>query len=144
MAETVFTRALTQAMEVEGSAQALAYLLRVPESTLLRWLAGRAQMPLHAFHRVIDLLVAHERKVGAPLGLDAREERLSFAIGGISAQCKGCGGAQFEGAPGMTSVLVCPGCKAETTQGELLAELATRAVRKVGGSASTARGRRLP
>lgn len=160
MADTFYMRALAQAIEVEGGPQALAYLLRVPESTLLRWLAGRAQMPLQAFHRVIDLLVAHERKGGTTFELSGHPDgSLTFDTGGIAAQCKGCGGTQFEpaadGTLGMTSVLVCPACKAQTTQGELLAELATRAVKqsraaasrpvaRVGGSASTIRGRRLP
>jgi hypothetical protein len=136
--DTFYTRALAQAIEVEGGPQALAYLLRVPESTLLRWVAGRAQMPLQAFHRVIELLIAHERKSG-----EARN------IGHFPAECRRCGGTQFEpaagqGPLGMTSVLVCSACKAETTQGELLAELATQAVRTAAGSASTTRGRRLP
>ena len=149
MADTIFTRSLARAVEVEGGTQAVAYMLRVPESTLVRWLAGRAQMPLQAFHCVIDRLVAHERRTGEPKG-----------IGHFPAECRRCDGAQLEpaaatGAPGMTSVLVCPACKAQTTHGELLAALATQAIRQsreaasrpvrsAGVSASRDRGRRSP
>jgi len=36
---------LRKAVELEGSKQAVATLLRVPEGTFERWLVGRAYMP---------------------------------------------------------------------------------------------------
>jgi len=34
----------------------------VPENALLRWMAGRAQMPLQAFLKTIELIAADERE----------------------------------------------------------------------------------
>jgi hypothetical protein len=136
MADTIFTRALAQAIRLHGSSQALAGVLRVPESTLLRWVSGRAQMPLRAFHRVIELLTEHEQSTDATPAPAAavREANLSFNIGEMLARCARCGGTQFAprspAAPlQMTSVLHCSSCHYGVAHGALLADLAARAVR---------------
>ena len=136
MADTIFTRALAHAAAVQGSNQALAYQLHVPENTLLRWMSGRAQMPLRAFHRVIELLVEHESSPSAqpPAPAAAPGEKLGFNIGELLARCARCGGTQFAPAiPGtalkMTSTLLCCACTFRVTHGALLAELASEAVR---------------
>ena len=67
MADTIHTRALARAAETEGSTQALAGVLHVPENTLLRWMSGRAQMPLRAFLRLVEVLSQHDYHF--PLGL---------------------------------------------------------------------------
>ena len=36
----IYTQTLARAVEAQGSTQALASLLHVPESTLLRWMSG--------------------------------------------------------------------------------------------------------
>src|SRR5438132_13394532 len=94
VADTIFTRALAQAAAAQGSSQALAYQLHVPENTLLRWMSGRAQMPLAAFRRVIELLVEHEQSGAQPQAL-APAEKLDFNIGEVFARCARCGGTQF-------------------------------------------------
>jgi hypothetical protein len=136
MADTIFTRALAQAAAVQGSNQALAYQLHVPENTLLRWMSGRAQMPLHAFHRVIDFLVEHERAAGAEpqQQAGAAGEALDFNIGNVLARCDRCDGTQFSSAvPAaalkMTGTLVCRSCASSAKHGELLARLASQAIK---------------
>jgi hypothetical protein len=136
VADTIFTRALAQAAAVQGSNQALAYQLHVPENTLLRWMSGRAQMPLRAFHRVIELLVEHEKSPGAQPQAPAAApvEELGFNIGELLARCARCGGTQFapatpQTALKMTGTLLCCSCRFTVTRGELLAELAAEAVR---------------
>ena len=136
MADTIFTRALGRAVEAQGSGQALAQLLNVPETTLRRWMSGRAQMPLRAFHRVIELLTEHEQSadVTPAANASALEANLCFNIGDVQARCGRCGGTQFApqspAAPlQMTSVLHCSSCHYGVTHGALLAELAARAIR---------------
>jgi hypothetical protein len=138
VADTIFTRALAQAAAVQGSNQALAYQLHVPENTLLRWMSGRAQMPLRAFHRVIELLVEHESSPSAPPPAPAAApgEKLGFSIGELLARCARCGGTQFAPAiPGtalkMTSTLLCCACTFRVTHGALLAELASAKIIRV-------------
>jgi hypothetical protein len=135
MADTIFTRALAQAAAVQGSNQALAYQLHVPENTLLRWMSGRAQMPLRAFRRVIELLVEHEKSARAELQppAGAAGEKLDFNIGEVLARCARCGGTQFAPAIAqtplkMTSALLCCSCTFSVDHGELLAELASQAI----------------
>jgi hypothetical protein len=138
VADTIFTRALAQAAAVQGSNQALAYQLHVPENTLLRWMSGRAQMPLRAFHRVIELLVEHESSPSAQPQAQAAApgEKLGFNIGELLARCARCGGTQFAPAiPGtalkMTSTLLCCACRFRVTHGALLAELATAKIIRI-------------
>src|SRR5437899_4363565 len=52
----IYTQTLARAAEAHRSTQALASLLHVPESTLLRRMSGRAQMPVQAFLELIRLL----------------------------------------------------------------------------------------
>lgn len=136
MADTIFTRALAQAAEMQRSNQALAYLLRVPENTLVRWKSGRAQMPLQAFQHLIELLVEHERSTGAAPqhAGEGPGATLSFNLGEALARCARCGGVQFASAVPltalkMTSVLHCSACNSSVQHAELLADLATEAVR---------------
>jgi len=134
MADTLYTRALVRAAEIQGSTQALASLLRVPENTLLRWMAGRAQMPLQAFLKTIELIAADERQqppVPRPGGPSA--EKLRFRIAGLEAHCERCDGHDFvQTDPSMPlryiNELACCGCGHRVTHGNLIAQLAKDAV----------------
>lgn len=134
VADTIFTRALAQAAAAQGSSQALAYQLHVPENTLLRWMSGRAQMPLAAFRRVIELLVEHEQSGAQPQPQAlAPAEKLDFNIGEVFARCARCGGTQFAPAVAgtalrMTSALLCGSCTFSVKHGELLNQLASQAI----------------
>jgi hypothetical protein len=139
VADTIFTRALVQAAAAQESKQALAYQLHVPENTLLRWMSGRAQMPLQAFHRVVELLIAHEKATGAAPRRDVlvADTNLSFNIGELLASCLQCQGTQFrratpDSALQMSSELLCCSCSFEVVHGELLARLATQAIQQRG------------
>ncbi len=135
MKETIYTRSLTQAAEMQGSTQALASLLRVPENTLLRWMSGTAQMPLRAFIRVIELLCEHEKAGGrsaAPAG-SPPTEALKFSLGELEARCARCDGTGFvQAAPDArlhyTSTLRCIACGEEVRHGDLIVQLAKDAV----------------
>ncbi len=135
MADTIFTRALAQAAAVHESNQALAYQLHVPENTLLRWMSGRAQMPLRAFHRVIELLIEHEKAAGAApqREMGVAQTLLSFNVGVAIAWCAQCQGTRFRlAAPhtalAMSSLLLCGSCSFAVVHGELLARLAAQAI----------------
>jgi len=135
MADTLFTRALARAAEIQGSTQALASLLRVPENTLLRWMAGRAQMPLQAFLHVIALISEEERKqtVAALPGAAANSEKLRFRIGQLEAHCARCESVDFvQAEPGQPlryiNVLHCSSCGERVVHGDLIARLARDAV----------------
>jgi hypothetical protein len=101
-------------------------------------MSGRAQMPLRAFHRVIELLVEHESSPSAQPQAQAAApgEKLDFNIGELLARCARCGGTQFAPAiPGtalkMTSTLLCCACTFRVTHGALLAELATAKIIRI-------------
>lgn len=135
MADTLFTRALVRAAEIQGSTQALASLLRVPENTLLRWMAGRAQMPVQAFLRVISLITEDERKqTGSTVpNAAATAEKLRFRIGELDAHCARCEGMEFvQAEPGQPlryiNVLHCAACGERVVHGDLIARLAKDAV----------------
>ena len=135
MADTIYTRALSRASEIQGSTQALASLLRVPENTLLRWMSGRAQMPLQAFLNLIALVVQHEKNGGSESSLQtpADGEKLGFRIGPLAARCARCDGEEFVAvAPAealrFTSLLACGSCGARIVHAELIAQLAKDAV----------------
>jgi len=136
VAQNIFTRALAQAATLHGSTQALAHELRVPENTLLRWMAGRAQMPLLAFKRVIAIVAEEEKRGsdGAVVPLSTPAEAVDFRLGEFAARCAGCGEAKFlSGVPiealKVTTVLRCAACKQVVTYGELIAALATDAAK---------------
>jgi hypothetical protein len=134
MADTIYTRALGRAAEIQGSTQALASLLRVPENTLLRWMSGRAQMPLQAFLKLIELLSQNDRA-----GVDTRVqdlaegEKLTFTMGQLTAHCARCDGTEFatvapSAALKFTSHLACCSCGETIVHGNLIAALAKDAV----------------
>ena len=54
---------LAKAVELEGSKQAIASVLRVPERTFERWLAGQALMPEKATKLIIELIAKRHRKL---------------------------------------------------------------------------------
>ena len=129
MAQTIYTKALVDAAEAHGSTQALASSLRVPENTLLRWMTGRAQMPLQAFLKVIEFLAQHEKTEPAAAAMDAAAERLQFSTGELQARCARCGATEFvpatPGAPlRYTSEVLCTSCGEQSIHGELLCQLA--------------------
>jgi len=135
MADTLYTRALARAAEIhQGSTQSLASLLRVPENTLLRWMSGRAQMPLQAFLKIIAAIAESEKnQVPQPLPGGASQEKLRFRIGNLEAHCSKCDGNDFlpvDPALPMryTSSLVCCGCGERIVHGNLIAQLAKDAV----------------
>jgi hypothetical protein len=135
MADTIYTRALARAAQAQGSTQSLASLLHVPESTLLRWISGRAQMPLQAFLKLIELLAQHEKngdQESAPPA-QGRDENHSFSMGQLFANCARCDATQFvqvaAGTPlYMTSELACTSCGERVVHGNLIAQLARDAV----------------
>ena len=131
----IYTQTLARAAEAQGSAQALASLLHVPEGTLLRWMSGRAQMPLQAFLRLIALLSEYETKGGGYAGTDgaASGDRLGFRMGKLIARCARCDGSAFMPAEPnqpvkLTSALACCVCGERVIHGNLIAQLATDAV----------------
>ena len=137
MRETIYTRALRQAVEAQGSRQALASVLHVPENTLLRWMSGSAQTPVQAFCKVIDLLVEHEKSSAAPLaavgGPVATQQTLEFATGGLLARCVLCNGTAFALLPPATALLYtselrCRACNTPVVHGSLVSGLAKEAV----------------
>jgi hypothetical protein len=134
MADTLYTRALVRAAEIHGSTQALASVLRVPENTLLRWMAGRAQMPLQAFFKVVEIISADERK-HAPVAPAAGTGKLRLRIGTLEARCPRCDGVEFVAAdPGQPlryiAELVCFSCGERAVHGNLIVQLATHAVHR--------------
>ena len=134
MADTLYTRALVRAAEIQGSTQALASLLRVPENTLLRWMAGRAQMPLQAFLKVIETISEDERQhAPSPSSSGAGSEKFRFRAGSLEARCSRCDGADFVTAnPGeplrYINELVCCACGERVVHGNLIAQLAKDSV----------------
>jgi hypothetical protein len=114
MQDKIVTLILKQAAEVEGSTQALASRLNAPEATLIRWMTGRAQTPLRAFHAVLDFLMQVERKAADRPAEPARTgqpEKLVFPLGPLLARCTRCDGTEFRlvmpGALRLTSPLAC-------------------------------------
>lgn len=134
VADTLYTRALVRAAEIQGSTQSLASLLRVPENTLLRWMAGRAQMPVQAFLRTIELIAADERKQAPPASADTpATAKLRFKIGELEAHCARCDGHEFmQTDPSLPlryiNELVCCACGERVVHGNLIAQLAKDAV----------------
>lgn len=148
MADTIFTRALTAASEIQGGTQALAGLLRVPEGTLLRWLSGSAMMPLRAFIKVIDLLAEHERCLPDERSAHAAEPpTLTFGLNNSSARCASCSGTEFvERTPGArlrySGTLACRSCGKEVVHRSLLVDLAMFYARQHGQYRQRARAER--
>jgi len=140
MAQTIYTRALVDAAEAHGSTQALASFLRVPENTLLRWMAGRAQMPLQAFLKVIEFLAQYEKTESAAPATQAPADRLQFSMGELQARCPCCDAAEFvpatAGAPlRYTSELLCVSCGERVIHAGLICQLARDAIHHSRGAA---------
>lgn len=115
----IYTQTLARAAEAQGSTQALASLPHVPESTLLRWMSGRALMPVQAF---LELIRAA-----------AGGEKLSLRMGKLVAHCARCDGSEFLPADParpvtLTSELQCAACGERVIHGNLIAQLAQDAV----------------
>ena len=134
MADTIYTRTLARASEMHGSTQALASFLHVPENTLLRWMSGRAQMPLQAFLKLIEAISLSERNGGAHLAPPiAQGEPLSFKMGDNVAHCARCDGTEFiaaEGQLNFISQLACRACGERVVHGNLVAQLAKDAIQQ--------------
>ncbi|HUQ75761.1 MAG TPA: hypothetical protein VM183_13635 [Burkholderiales bacterium] len=146
MADTIFTRALNAAVEIEGSTQGLASLLRVPEGTLLRWIAGRAMMPVRAFVRLMDIVATHEARLpDEPSEPAPAEAVLTFHVHQLRARCASCDAVEFvRRSPGAAlryrSVLACNSCGQEIVHCALLIELVMLSARENGDT----RARRSP
>jgi hypothetical protein len=137
---------LAQLAEKEGSSQAVAALLNVPERTLQRWSLGRAQMPLRAFLRALNLVVEHELRAGPPPEAGKGPERLTFRAGTVLAECAKCQCTEFrrrDAAEPLTyrSVLACTGCAAEVVHSDLIAALARRVAMLAGSYVERAKVR---
>jgi len=150
LAENVCTRLLARGTEIEGSTQGLAHKLRVPEATLLRWMEGKAQMPLKAYEVLLQFLQHADSRtppsmtrLASPPPLPATNpERLTFPFGKLLGRCARCDGTEFRrydaNAPlTMTSVLECCSCFAQVLHGVLLAELGKDVVSKVRANANS-------
>ena len=141
LGENVFARTLARAIEVEGSTQSIAHLLRVPEATLLRWCEGRADMPIRAFTALVEFLSAAEaihaanEPAVAPPAPQTSPESLEFHIGNLAARCVQCEGTEFRRARPdqplkMTSRLLCRACRHEIVHGDLLVKLGRALIEK--------------
>ena len=126
MADDIYVTNLRRAAQFEGSTQALASRLRVPESTLLRWMAGRAMMPMQAFTRMLDSISAQE--VLAPAARAGSESNMSFYAEDLMGRCRKCGGTAFAAdAPvRLADALACLACGELIVHRDLLLELAER------------------
>jgi hypothetical protein len=147
MAESVVTQALAKAAQIEGSTQALAHTLRVPQGTLERWMAGTAQMPLRAFLHAIELVTRHETSDLSSEATSPAPEKLTFNMGQLAARCARCDGTEFTTAEAgaalkFTSKLQCRACGAEVVHGNLIAQLAMDTVQQARAM-TAARARRL-
>ena len=128
LADTIYTRTLARAAEAQGSTQSLASLLRVPENTLLRWMSGRAQMPLQAFFNAMEFVAAQESQTAVQAS-GASDEKLSFNVGPVLAHCSACEGTEFRRADPHQPLhyarnLACRSCGTEVNYGRLVVELA--------------------
>jgi hypothetical protein len=144
MAHNIFSHALAAAAESQGRAQALAHILRVPEGTLLRWLSGRAMMPVLAFSKVLELLTEHESQVPDEPAQDGAAATLTFSLNHVAARCARCQGTQFvPSTPGVTlryrAILACKSCGIEIVHKALLLDLARLQAHQIGDT----RARRL-
>jgi len=146
MQQKIITDVLREAVRIEGSSQALASRLHAPETTLGRWVSGRAQMPLRAFLAVLELVMREEARAAVPADADSaarNAEPLVFRLGPLTARCARCDGTAFAAngaALRRTSRLRCIDCGEAVVHGDLLAQLARDAVHQT--RASSARTRR--
>jgi hypothetical protein len=54
---TVYTRVLHRACQIVGGVETLAARLRVPVTTLYRWLDGEAEPPARIFLKAVDIVM---------------------------------------------------------------------------------------
>lgn len=134
MADTIYTRTLARTAEAQGSTQSLASLLHVPENTLLRWMSGRAQMPLQAFLKLIEVLAQHEKR-GADTTIEECKDGtpITVRMGELATRCAKCDGTEFAATDGtrrvrFTSEIACRACGERVIYGDLVAQLAKDAV----------------
>ena len=148
MAETIYTQTLAKAAEFHGSTQSLANFLHVPEATLLRWMSGRAQMPLQAFLKLVEAIVQHERTGGGlATAEDSAGKPRTFKIGELLARCAGCDSTEFVAASSesptrLTAGLACRACGEQVIHGDLISRLAREAVQRSRALAPTRQKRR--
>lgn len=134
MADTIYTRTLARAAAAQGSTQSLASLLRVPENTLLRWMSGRAQMPLQAFLKLMEVLAQHERNgANTTIEENVKGEPVTLKMADLQARCARCDSTEFmptadDGHVRFTSELACRNCGERVIYGNLVAQLAKDAV----------------
>lgn len=133
MQEKIITDVLREAVRIEGSSQALASRLHAPETTLSRWVSGRAQTPLRAFLAVLELVMQEEARTPPPAQPAALNGQPHvFRLGPLEARCVRCDGTQFAHPHGealrLTSRLTCVACGEAVVHGNLLAQLARDAV----------------
>ena len=134
MADTIYTRTLARAAQAQGTTQSLASLLHVPENTLLRWMSGRAQMPLQAFLKLMEVLAQAEKNGTDTTILESvKGEPITLKMGELVAHCARCDGTEFlptgeNGRVRFTSELACRGCGERVIHGNLVAQLAKDAV----------------
>jgi hypothetical protein len=143
--ENIYASVLRQLARMESSTQAVATLLHVPENTLMRWMDGRARMPLRAFMLALELVADREGSAG-PLPFEGRGERLVFKAGPELAHCAKCGGEEFRRADPSAphtyrSMLACLRCGSEVIHGNLIAELARQVSLRAGSYVERARSR---
>lgn len=137
MAHNIFSHALAAAAESQGSTQELADILRVPEGTLLRWLSGRAMMPVLAFSKVLEILADHENRVTEEPAEDATGSPLTFTLNQTAARCPNCHGSEFvQCRPAFRlrydSLLACRSCATQILHRTLLMDLAMLHARQSG------------
>ena len=130
MADSVYTKLLRQAVEIDGSTQAVASRLRVPEATLARWVSGRAYMPFLAFLETLRYVTEREHA----LKQDGRcgGAKFSLQLGQFVAHCSACDGSEFRCANPeeplrYVSKLACVTCGTEAPYGQLIVALAKEA-----------------
>lgn len=148
MKEDIYVTSLRRGVAFHEGAQALAFALRVPESTLRRWMSGRAMMPEQAFARLLELIVEHEAR--APASAPGPRTTLSFRVEDLMARCRKCGATAFSADPSarMVDPLACLACGEEVVHRDLLIELAQRIAsrrkERAAGRRNASAPRRLP
>ena len=149
MKENVITAVLREAARIDGSTQGRASRLHAPESTLLLWMEGRAQVPLRALLNSIDFIIEWELQTKELHGGFAADmgahDKLSLSIGQLAARCSRCDGADFRAAvPGdlrLTSRLSCIACGEEVLHGTLITRLAKELIQHSRSMVARARRR---
>lgn len=77
---TVYTRALTRAIEVAGSAQELARFLGSTPTEISKWATGETNPPMPIFLAIVDVVAANALTPNALENLPVARARLSSAV----------------------------------------------------------------